>query len=91
MGDDLLSENLTGQLIVVESDQGFGDKIYFPRFMAEIRKRGAQTRYIADPRLVPMLTRAAATTDEVIAKGSRYRAMPRQLTHALVTSLMLSD
>jgi tetratricopeptide (TPR) repeat protein len=70
MGDDRLPENLKRQLIVMEGDQGLSDEIHFLRFMAEIRKRGAQTRYIADPTLVQMLMRAATTTDEVIAKGS---------------------
>jgi len=68
MGDIRLTDDLSGQLIIVEGDQGLGDEIFFLRFMAEVRKRGARTRYIADPRLVPMLTRAAIA-DDVVAKG----------------------
>jgi hypothetical protein len=44
--------------LVVERDQGLGDEIFFLRFLAGLRERGARVTYTADPRLVPMIGRA---------------------------------
>lgn len=71
IGDERLADDLSGATVIVERDQGLGDEIFFLRFMAEVRRRGARTCYIADPRLVPMLQRADLA-DEIV--GTKQEA-----------------
>jgi tetratricopeptide (TPR) repeat protein len=64
-----LPADLTGARVLVEHDQGLGDEIFFLRFAAALRARGATAIYKPDPRLAAMLDRAKlvdrlATTSE---------------------------
>jgi len=59
-----LPANLAGRHVVVEGEQGIGDELSFLRFAEGLRRRGAQVTYLADPRLVAMIGRAAIV-DEV--------------------------
>jgi tetratricopeptide (TPR) repeat protein len=54
-----LAQDLSGMRLLVLPDQGIGDEIFFLRFAADIRGRGATFAYRPDPRLAAMLERAA--------------------------------
>jgi tetratricopeptide (TPR) repeat protein len=56
---DPLPDDLEGKRILVDMDQGIGDEIFFLRFAPALRDRGAHVSYVPDPRLAPMLERAA--------------------------------
>jgi hypothetical protein len=53
-----LGLDLAGKRILIERDQGLGDEIFFLRFAAELRRRGAFVAYRPDPRLAAMLERS---------------------------------
>lgn len=52
------ARNLDDQHLVIVADQGLGDEIFFLRFAAELRARGAIIAYRPEPRLIPMLERS---------------------------------
>ena len=60
-----LPADLTGRRLTVIADQGLGDEIFFLRFAAELRARGAAVAYRPEPRLAPLLARAAIV-DEIL-------------------------
>jgi tetratricopeptide (TPR) repeat protein len=65
---DFLPGDLAGKTILVEMDQGIGDEIFFLRFAAALRQRGAKVLYTPDPRLVAMIERSGAV-DAVVEPG----------------------
>jgi tetratricopeptide (TPR) repeat protein len=68
---DVLPQNLSGRSFLVRKNQGLGDEIFFLRFAAELRRRGAShIAYEADPRLASMLQRADLV-DEIRTSGQR--------------------
>lgn len=56
---DALPADLSGKHVLIVPDQGLGDEIFFLRFAAQLRARGAETTVRCDSRLVAMLVRAA--------------------------------
>ena len=63
---DPLPGDLEGKRILVATDQGIGDEIFFLRFAPALRDRGGHVAYAPDPRLAPMLERAAVV-DAIVA------------------------
>jgi len=53
-----LPDDLSRRRILIRHDQGLGDELFFLRFVARLRARGAHVTYWPDPRLAAMLTRA---------------------------------
>lgn len=49
--------DLAGRRIRVDRDQGLGDEIFFLRFVAELKRRGAYVTYRGDRRLTGMIGR----------------------------------
>ncbi len=60
-----LPENLSGKRVTILADQGLGDEIFFLRFAAAIKSRGASVAYRPEPRLAAMLERAGIV-DEIL-------------------------
>jgi tetratricopeptide (TPR) repeat protein len=54
-----LPDGLAGRTVLVVNDQGLGEELFFLRFAAMLRARGARVVYRGDPRLGAMLGRAA--------------------------------
>lgn len=52
-----LPHRLDGAEIALATEQGIGDQLFFMRFAARLRARGARVSATCDARLVPMLTR----------------------------------
>lgn len=53
-----LPADLHGRHVWVMRDQGLGDELFFLRFAAGLRARGARVTYAGDPRLAAMIGRA---------------------------------
>ena len=67
--------DLANRKIVVLPDQGLGDEIFFLRFVAELRGRGAEILYRASPRIAAMIARSGVVDgvlgpDEVPPDGA---------------------
>ena len=58
-----LPEDLTGRTLAIDGDQGLGDELFFLRWARHLRERGARIRYHGDPRLFPLLRRAAVVDE----------------------------
>jgi Flp pilus assembly protein TadD len=54
---DVLPTNLSGKRIALYRDQGLGDEIFFLRFAAELKKRGARISYNPDQKIAGMIGR----------------------------------
>lgn len=65
---DPLPVDLKNRSLIVERDQGLGDEIFFLRFLAQLRSRGAKVSYMPDPRLAAMIDRAGIA-DHVIKEN----------------------
>jgi tetratricopeptide (TPR) repeat protein len=52
-------EDLHGRRILILSDQGLGDEIFFLRFAGALKERGATTLYRASERISAMIARAS--------------------------------
>lgn len=64
-----LPHDLSGRRFLIRKNQGLGDEVFFLRFIAELRRRGAATiAYEPDPRLAAMLDRAKIV-DEIRVSG----------------------
>ena len=50
-----LPRDLTGRQICLRRDQGLGDEIFFLRFAAQLKERGAAITYAADPKIAPII------------------------------------
>ena len=60
-----LPDVLTGQHVCLLREQGLGDQLFFLRFAAQIKARGAQITYRATPKIASLLARVPAI-DRVI-------------------------
>ena len=54
-----LPRTIEGAVIAIEQEQGLGDTLFFLRYAAALRERGARVVFRGDPRLLPLLERAA--------------------------------
>jgi tetratricopeptide (TPR) repeat protein len=55
-----LPARLQGEKISLLREQGLGDELFFLRFTAELKSRGADITYLADKKLAPLLGRVPA-------------------------------
>lgn len=60
-----LPADLSGKRLLLCKDQGIGDEIFFLRFAARLKARGAWIRYLATPKIASFLARCAEL-DEVV-------------------------
>jgi hypothetical protein len=74
-----LPDDLEGKRILVEMDQSIGDEIFFLRFASALRDRGAHVSYVPDPRLAPMLERAAVV-DAIVPASERATSCDLRLS-----------
>lgn len=65
-----LPESLEGATVRVHAEQGIGDDLFFLRFVAQLRDRGARVVGAVTPRLVGMVERSGIL-DECIATAER--------------------
>lgn len=87
---DPLPADLSGRRALVLRDQGLGDEIFFLRFFAELKARGAWIAYRADPKVagpiarLPFIDRMVATDEEPDGIDLRLSAgdLPALLGHA---------
>ncbi len=52
-----LPDDLSGQRILLLKEQGLGDEIFFLRFAAEVKRRGAVITYATDAKIAPIIRR----------------------------------
>ena len=52
-----LPDDLTGKRVLLLSDQGFGDELFFLRFAAELKRRGAALIYRTGPGIASIVSR----------------------------------
>lgn len=64
---DALPENLAGRRVLLRPNQGLGDELFFLRFAAGLKARGARLAYRTGPALAPIVARLAVL-DEVVAE-----------------------
>jgi hypothetical protein len=64
---DELPDNLAGRGICLVREQGVGDELFFLRFAASLKSRGADISHQAHPKLASMLERVPSL-DRIIAK-----------------------
>ena len=85
--------DLSGTNCLVERDQGLGDEIFFLRFVASLRHRGAHVAYRPDSRLADMLRRADIADDiignEAPADGWDRRIAAGDLPYVLDAGIPL--
>lgn len=76
--------DLAGVRVLVEHDQGLGDEIFFLRFAAALRARGAVAIYKPDRRLAGMLSRSGIA-DQIVSTDvpCAYRALVGDLPFLL--------
>ena len=81
---ETLPADLGGVRVQIEGDQGLGDEIFFLRFAAALRARGASVIYKPDRRLAAMLSRAKVV-DQIVtgAVPCTYRVMVGDLPYLL--------
>lgn len=72
-GQAQLDDALAGRNIVLRSEQGIGDVLFFLRFAPELVRRGAHLAFQGDPRLHPMLERTGVFE---LGFASEYVATP---------------
>jgi tetratricopeptide (TPR) repeat protein len=65
-GDDRLPGDLSGVRLCVTRNQGIGDEIFFLRFAALAKARGARIAYRTEPRMAALLC-GVACIDELVA------------------------
>jgi hypothetical protein len=65
-----LPESLEGKIVKIHAEQGIGDDLFFLRFAAELRKRGARIVGAVTPRLMEMVRRSGVL-DEVLEAPER--------------------
>ncbi|MBI3043299.1 MAG: tetratricopeptide repeat protein [Betaproteobacteria bacterium] len=85
-----LPENLPGRTICLLREQGLGDELFFLRFAAALKARGAQLTYCAHSKIAGMLARVPAL-DRVIDRDDPLPAadamlLAGDLPHALGAS-----
>lgn len=62
-----LPDDLRGARILLYKDQGIGDEIFFLRFAAWLRRRGAWVRYLCTPKIASLVARSGVV-DEVVTE-----------------------
>jgi tetratricopeptide (TPR) repeat protein len=62
-----LPGDLAGKRLLVFKDQGIGDELFFLRFASWLKARGAWVRYLASPKIAPILSRCRVL-DEVVTE-----------------------
>lgn len=65
-----LPANLKGRSVLALPDQGLGDEIFFLRFAAALRARGAAVQYRASPKIAAMIARSRVI-DEVVGPNAK--------------------
>jgi tetratricopeptide (TPR) repeat protein len=78
-----LPDQLPGLRICLLREQGLGDELFFLRFAAALKSRGAEITCRVNARLVPMLERVPALARNVAAEG----ALPEADLHMLMGDL----
>jgi tetratricopeptide (TPR) repeat protein len=78
-----IPESLEGRAVMVHAEQGIGDDLFFLRFAAELRARGARVSGAVTPRLVEMVGRSGVL-DEVAPASER---VPPTLDYKLMGDL----
>lgn len=78
-----LPDNLQGLEICLLREQGLGDELFFLRFAAALKSRGAEITCCVSARLVSMLERVPALARNVAAEG----ALPEADLHMLMGEL----
>ncbi len=63
-----LPDDLRGKRLLLLRDQGLGDEIFFLRFAPELKRRGAEITYLADPK-IGSITARLPFIDRVLGEG----------------------
>ena len=69
-----LPEDLHGKRIWLLKDQGLGDEIFFLRFAPEVKRRGGEITYLANPKIASIIARLSFI-DNVVGEGKEPRGM----------------
>ena len=69
-----LPEDLHGKRIWLLKDQGLGDEIFFLRFAPEVKRRGGEITYLANPKIASIIARLSFI-DNVVGEGKETRDM----------------
>ncbi len=57
--------DMSGRRVEIQAEQGLGDELFFLRFVQALTARGAEVRYVADPKIAKLL----ADQDDLRAVG----------------------
>ncbi len=63
-----LPDDLRGKRLFVLEDQGLGDEVFFLRFAPELKRRGAEITYLANPKIGSIIARLPFI-DRVVSEG----------------------
>ncbi len=69
-----LPGSLHGKRILLLKDQGLGDEIFFLRFAPEVKKRGGEITYLANPKIASIIARLSFI-DNIAGEGKAPRGM----------------
>ena len=69
-----LPGSLHGKRILLLKDQGLGDEIFFLRFAPEVKKRGGEITYLANPKIASIIARLSFI-DNVVGEGKEPRGL----------------
>ena len=69
-----LPDDLSGKRILLLKDQGLGDEIFFLRFAPEVKRRGGEITYLANPKIASIIARLSFI-DNVVGEGKEPRGM----------------
>ena len=83
LGYDTSPIPLQGKRLRVLGEQGLGDVLFFLRFAAALREKGAVLEFAGDSRLLPMLERTGLF--------SRVAATPEELRREAATEVLAGD
>ena len=76
----VLPDDLRGRTVKVHSEQGIGDDVYFLRFAALLRERGARIEAAITPRMRPLVDRSGAVdatepAGDTLPPDTRFRLL----------------
>lgn len=74
-----LPAELAGQTITLHGEQGLGDVVFFMRFAAALRERGARLRFWGDARIGPILLRNGLVDEAVEGASPPPGVEPQRL------------